>query len=29
MSCLTFQEINELWQENGLGYGGELPLKCS
>ena len=29
MSCLTFQEINELWQESGLGYGGELPLKCS
>ena len=24
---LTFQEINELWQESGLGYGEELPLK--
>ena len=24
---LTFQEINELWQESGLGYGDELPLK--
>ncbi len=23
---LTFQEINELWQESGLGYGEELPL---
>ena len=24
---LTFQEINELWQESSLGYGEELPLK--
>lgn len=24
---LTFQEINELWQESGLGYGDELPLR--
>ena len=24
---LTFEEINELWQESGLGYGEELPLK--
>ena len=24
---LTFQDINELWQESGLGYGDELPLK--
>lgn len=24
---LTFQEINELWQESRLGYGEELPLK--
>ena len=24
---LTFQEINELWQESGLGYGEELPLR--
>lgn len=24
---LTFQEINELWQESGLGYGEKLPLK--
>ena len=24
---LTFQEIYELWQESGLGYGEELPLK--
>lgn len=24
---LTFQEINKLWQESGLGYGEELPLK--
>ena len=24
---LTFQEISELWQESGLGYGEELPLK--
>ena len=24
---LTVQEINELWQESGLGYGEELPLK--
>ena len=24
---LTFQEINELWQESGLGYCEELPLK--
>lgn len=24
---LTFQEISELWQEGGLGYGEELPLK--
>lgn len=23
---LTFQEINELWQESGLGYGTE-PTK--
>ena len=24
---LTFEEINELWQESGLSYGEELPLK--
>lgn len=24
---LTFQEISELWQESGLGYGEELPLR--
>ena len=24
---LTFQEINKLWQESGLGYGDELPLR--
>ena len=24
---LTFQEINELWQDSGLGYGEDLPLK--
>lgn len=24
---LTFQEINELWQESGLGYGEALPLR--
>ena len=24
---LTFQEINELWQESSLGYGDELPLR--
>lgn len=24
---LTFQEINELWQDCGLGYGEELPLR--
>lgn len=24
---LTFQEISELWQESGLSYGEELPLK--
>ena len=24
---LTFEKINELWQESGLGYGEELPLK--
>ena len=25
---LTFEEINELWQESGLSYGEELPLKA-
>ena len=24
---LTFEEINELWQESGLSYGEKLPLK--
>ena len=24
---LTFQEINELWQDSGLSYGEELPLR--
>ena len=24
---LTFEEINKLWQESGLGYGEELPLR--
>lgn len=24
---LTFQEISELWQDSGLGYGEELPLR--
>ena len=24
---LTFQEISELWQESGLGYGEKLPLR--
>ncbi len=24
---LTFQEINALWQESGLGYGEDLPLR--
>ena len=24
---LTFQEISELWQESGLSYGEELPLR--
>lgn len=24
---LTFQEINELWQENGLGYGDVFPKR--
>ena len=24
---LTFEEINRLWQESGLSYGEELPLK--
>lgn len=24
---LTFQEINELWQESGLGYGDVFPKR--
>ena len=26
---LTFQEISELWQESGLGYGEELNYLCA
>ncbi|MDE5612449.1 MAG: WYL domain-containing protein, partial [Odoribacter sp.] len=24
---LTYEEINDLWQQSGLSYGDELPLR--